>query len=43
MPEMHSRQPEFTYGDYGSFTKKKKNECNYLKKPEIHDIFLKTN
>ena len=24
MPEKHSRQPEFTYGDYGSFTKKKK-------------------
>ena len=42
MPEMHLRQPGFTYSAYGPFTKTKK-EFKPLKKQEIHDIFIKTN
>ena len=42
MPEMHLRQPEFTYSAYEPFTKTKK-EYKPLKKQEIHDIFIKTN
>ena len=42
MPEMHLRQPEFTYSVCGLFKKSLKKQKN-LKKQEIHDIFIKTN
>ena len=42
MPEMHLRQPGFTYSACGPFTKTKK-EYKSLKKQEIHDTFIKTN
>ena len=42
MPEMHLKQPEFTYSAFGLFTKIKK-EYKKLKKQEIHNIFIKTN
>ena len=42
MPEMHLRQPGFTYSACGRFTKKKK-EFKNLKKPEIQAIFTKMN
>ena len=42
MPEMHLRQPLFTYSACGPFTKNKK-EYNNLKKQEIQNIFIKTN
>ena len=42
MPEMHLRQPGFTYSPCGPFTKKEK-EYNNLKKQGIQDIFIKTN
>ena len=42
MPEMHLRQPGFTYSVYVPFTKKKKG-CKNLKKLGIQDIFIKTN
>ena len=42
MPEMHLRQPEFTYSVFGPFTKIKK-EFKNLKKPEILAIFTKMN
>ena len=41
MPEMHLRQPGFTYSACGTFTKNK--EYKNLKKLEIQDIFIKTN
>ena len=41
MPEMHLRQPGFTYSACGPFTKNK--EYKNLKKKVIHDIFIKTN
>ena len=40
MPEMHLRQPGFTYSACEPFTKKKK--YKNLKK-QIHKIFIKTN
>ena len=46
MPEMHLRQPGFKYSVCRPFTKKKKKkkkEFKYLKKQEIHNIFIKTN
>ena len=42
LPEMHLKQPGFTYSACGPFTKKKK-EYKNLKKQEIYDIFIKTN
>ena len=42
MPEMHLRQPGFTYSAYGRFTKNKERIQN-LKKWEIQAIFTKTN
>ena len=42
MPEMHLRQPGFTYSACGPFMKNKK-EYRSLKKQEIHNIFTKTN
>ena len=45
MPEMHLRQPRFTYSAGKPFTKNKetKKEYKILKKQEIQDIFIKTN
>ena len=40
MPEMHLRQPEFTYSACGPFTKNKK-EFKNLKKQEIQNTFTK--
>ena len=40
MPEMHLRQPGFTYSACGRFTKTKK-EYKNLKKHGIYDIFKK--
>ena len=42
MPEMHLRQPGFTYSPCGPFTKYKKKNQN-LKKQEIKIIFTKMN
>ena len=42
MPEMHLRQPEFTYSACGPFTKNKE-KIQKIKKQEIHNIFFKTN
>ena len=42
MPEMHLRQPGFTYSACGPFTKKKK-EFENLKKQEVLIIFTKMN
>ena len=41
MPEMHLRQPGFTYSACGPFTKNK--EFKNLKKQEIQAIFTKMN
>ena len=42
MPEMHLKQPGFTFSACGPFTKTKK-EYKNSKKQEIYDIFIKTN
>ena len=42
MPEMHLRQPGFTYSACGPFTKKQE-EFKNLKKHEIQAIFTKMN
>ena len=42
MPEMHLKQPGFTYSACGLFTKNK-NEFKNLKKHEILGIFTKMN
>ena len=42
MPEMHLKQPGFTYSACGPFTKTKK-ELKNLKKQEIQTIFIKMN
>ena len=42
MPEMHLREPGFTYSVCGPFTKKKK-EFKNLKKQETQGIFTKMN
>ena len=42
MPEMHLRQPGFTYSTCGPFTKNKK-EYKSLNKLEIQDIFTEMN
>ena len=41
MPEMHLRQPGFTYSACGPFTKNK--EFKNLKKQELQAIFTKMN
>ena len=41
MPEMHLKQPEFTYSACGSFTKNKERIEKF--KEEIQAIFTKTN
>ena len=44
MPEMHLRQPKFTYSACGPFTKIKERMQKIKKKQqEIYDIFIKTN
>ena len=42
MPEMHWRQPGFTYSACGPFTKNKERIQN-LKKQEIQHVFIKMN
>ena len=42
MPEMHLKQPGFTYSACGPFTKTKK-ELKNLKKQEIQTTFIKMN
>ena len=42
MPEMHFKQPGFTYSAYGPFTKNKEKFKN-LKKQEKQAIFTKMN
>ena len=42
MPEMHLRQPRFTYSACGTFTKNKE-RIKKIKEREILDIFTKTN
>ena len=42
MPEMHLKQPGFTYSVCGPFTKSKK-EFKNLKKQETRAIFIKMN
>ena len=42
MPEMHLKQPGFTYSACGPFTKNKERIKN-VKKQEIQDIFIKIN
>ena len=42
MPEIHLRQPGFTYSACGTFTKNKE-RIKKIKKQEIQDIFIKTN
>ena len=43
MPEMHLRQPGFTYGACRPFTKQKEITWKFKKKQEIFDTFIKTN
>ena len=42
LPEMHLRQPRFTYSVCGPFTKNKE-RTKKLRKWETQDIFIKTN
>ena len=42
MPEIHLRQPWFTYSAFGSFTKNKERKQR-LSKLDIQDIFTKMN
>ena len=42
MPEMHLRQPGFTYSAWGSFTKQKERIKN-LNKQVIRNIFIEMN
>ena len=43
MPEMHLRQPGFTYTACGPYKKKTNKESKNLKNQEINDIFTKMN
>ena len=43
MPEMHLKQPRFTYSACGSFTKIKERIQKLKKKQEIQAIFTKMN
>ena len=42
MPEVHLRQPGFTYSAYGPLTKNKQ-RIQKFKEKNIQDIFIKTN
>ena len=43
MPEMHLKQPGFTYSACGPFTKNKNKKLKNLKKQGIQIIFIKMN
>ena len=43
MPEMHLKQPGFTYSACGAFTKNKERIQKLKKKQEIQDIFTEMN
>ena len=43
MPEMHLKEPEFTYNSCGLFTKNKQMIHKNLKKQEIQKTFIKMN
>ena len=43
IPEMHLRQPGFTYSACGQFIKNKERIQKLKKKQETHDIFIETN
>ena len=43
MPEMHLRQPGFTYSACGPFTKNKERIKKLKKKQETQDLLIKTN
>ena len=43
MPEIHLRQPGFTYSACRPFTKNKEIIEKLKKKQEIHDTFIKAN
>ena len=43
MPEMHLKQPEFTYSACEPFTKNKERIQELKKKQETQDIFTKIN
>ena len=43
MPEMHFKQPGFTYSACVLFTKKTKKELKNLWKLEIHILFIEVN
>ena len=43
IPEMHLKQPGFTYSACGPFTKKKERIKKLKKKQENQDIFIKMN
>ena len=43
MPNMHLRQPGFTYSACGSFIKNKERIEKFRKKQEIQDICIKMN
>ena len=43
MPEMHLRQPQFTYSTCGPFTKNKERIHKLKKTQEIQDIFTEMN
>ena len=43
MPEMHLRQPGFTYSACGTFTKNKEKIIKKKKETGESDIFIKTN
>ena len=42
MPEMHLRQPGFTFGACGSFTKTRERIKKFKKIGETQDIFIET-
>ena len=43
MPEMHLKQPRFTYSACGPFTKNNKKKIKNLNKQEMQVIFTKMN
>ena len=43
MPEIHLKQPGFTYNACGPFTKNKRKNTKNKKKQSIHGTFIKMN
>ena len=41
MPEMHLKQPTFTYGAYVPFAEKKERKKKNFEKKDIRDTFIK--